>query len=428
VSRRAFVFTALLLLGGCTFEAGAGQGGGAESARGEVTAPAQGATTTTTDPPLQLLGKVVDADGIPVAEATVAVGESAATTAPDGWFDLQTPNASVVTITKPGWSGTEVAWDGSEDFVVATIEPILVRGLRVVADAAGDDARFAALLELADETAINALVFDTKQEGGRVLYDTSVAAAHEAGAVVRAYDPVLRIEQANQHGLYVITRVVVFEDGFRAQAHPEEAFDGVWINPTIRSAWEYPLALAEEACAIGFDEIQFDYVRFPSGSTVESSGQLDMSQAERLAAIEAFLREARLRLHEMGCAVSADVFGIVVSSADDQGIGQRPEELSRQLDVFSPMIYPSHYSNGWLGFDDPNDHPYDVTADAIEDGLARIEPGTILRPWLQAFWWTDEEMRRSIQAAEDRDVGWILWNAVSNFSTAAIPTDAEVGG
>jgi hypothetical protein len=96
------------------------------------------------------------------------------------------------------------------------------------------------------------------------------------------------------------------------------------------------------------------------------------------------------------------------------------------LDAFSPMVYPSHYSDGWLGFDDPNDHPYDVTSDAIVDGLRRIQPGVILRPWLQAFWWTNEEIRRSIQAAEDHGVGWILWNAVSNFERAAIPSDAEL--
>jgi hypothetical protein len=83
------------------------------------------------------------------------------------------------------------------------------------------------------------------------------------------------------------------------------------------------------------------------------------------------------------------VFGIVVASENDKEIGQRPEELTRQLDAFSPMVYPSHYEDGWLGLAEPNDHPYDITADAIEDSLRRIEPGTILRPWLQAFWWVD---------------------------------------
>ena len=128
----------------------------------------------------------------------------------------------------------------------------------------------------------------------------------------------------------------------------------------------------------------------------------------------------------MGCVMSADVFGIIVSRPGDQEIGQRPEELSQHVDVFSPMVYPSHYSDGWLGLDDPNEHPYDVTADAIDDALPRLEPGTVLRPWLQAFFWSDQQIRRSIQAAEDRDVGWILWNSRSNYSRDAIPVDAEL--
>ncbi|MGB8361133.1 MAG: putative glycoside hydrolase, partial [Acidimicrobiia bacterium] len=139
-----------------------------------------------------------------------------------------------------------------------------------------------------------------------------------------------------------------------------------------------------------------------------------------------FLAEARRFLNPMGCGVSAAVFAIVVSSPDDQGLGQRPEEVSAQVDVLSPMVYPSHYSSGWLGFDDPNDHPYQVTAGAIADARARIGPDAQLRPWLQAFWWTDEQIRTSIQAAEDLDSGWTLWNVRSNFDPEALPGDGEV--
>jgi hypothetical protein len=124
--------------------------------------------------------------------------------------------------------------------------------------------------------------------------------------------------------------------------------------------------------------------------------------------------------------VSADIFGIVASTNDDQGLGQRPEDLSAGVDVLSPMVYPSHYSPGWLGFENPNDHPYDVTADAISDALPRMADGSELRPWLQAFWWSSDQIRRSIQAAEDMGVGWSLWNVVSNYDLAAIPTDEEV--
>jgi len=384
--------------------------------------------TTIEAPGLRLLGKVVDMDENPVPEAVVSLGEATALSAPDGWFDLETSVAGVVGVGKPAWVSAEYPWDGSSGFIDLAIAPLRLRGLRVGADVAGDDAEFSSILALAEETAINALVFDTKQEGGRVLYDTGVAAAHEFGAVVEAYDPAERIAEARAQGLYVITRIVTFEDWFWAESRPDEAYESPWINPAVTTGWEYPLALAEEACDLGFDEIQFDYVRFPSESTAGSSGQLDMSETERVTLIEGFLREARHRLHDKGCAISADVFGIVVSAHNDQGIGQRPEELTRQLDAFSPMVYPSHYSPGWLGFDDPNDHPYDVTTNAIDAARRRIAPGVVLRPWLQAFWWTDAEIRRPIQAAEDKDVGWFLWNAVSNFSRAAIPTDAEVSG
>jgi len=416
LSRRAILLTVLLLIGGCT---SGGEAGDALAADGEDL-PA-----TTTVPGVQLLGKVTDPNGIPVPRATVTVGSDRAMTAPDGWFDmLATPGP--LQIEKPAWVGVESAWDGSNAFTRLAIEPRRLRALRVGAEAAGNDERFAAMLALADETSINAFVFDTKQEGGKVFYDTGVTEAHESGAVVNVYDPAERLAQAKEHGLYTITRIVTFEDSYRAAFRPEEAYDGKWIDPTNTAAWEYPIALGEEACRLGFDEVQFDYVRFPSEDAAQISGQLEMTEEERTTIIEGFLRAARERIHAEGCAVSADVFAIVVSASNDQGIGQRPEELTRHLDAFSPMVYPSHYSPGWLGFDDPNAHPYDVTTDAIQDAQARIEQGVVLRPWLQAFWWTNDQIRTSIQAAEDLGVGWILWNAVSNFDRAAIPTDAEL--
>jgi len=412
MSRRAFLITILLLVAGCTPADGGGD------AVGDISA-------TTTVPGIQLLGKVTDPSGIPVPRATVTVGASSAVTAPDGWFDmLATPGPLVVD--KPAWAGKEATWDGSNAFTQVAIEPLRLRALRVGAEAAGDDERFAAMLALADETAVNALVFDTKQEGGKVFYETEVTDAHESGAVVNVYDPAERIAQAKEHELYAITRIVTFEDSYRAEFRPEQAYDGKWINPTDTKSWEYPIALGVEACRLGFDEVQFDYVRFPSEDAAQISGQLEMTEEERTTVIEGFLRAARERIHAEGCAVSADVFAIVVSADNDQGIGQSPEELTRHLDAFSPMVYPSHYSPGWLGFDDPNEHPYDVTSDAIQDAQERIEQGVVLRPWLQAFWWTNEQIRTSIQAAEDLGVGWILWNAVSNFDRAALPTDAEL--
>jgi hypothetical protein len=407
-------------------------GGGGVNVGGETTIVEQPTTTTTvapttTSPPhFSIQGKVTRDDGTPVARAFVTMGDTLAISGADGWFSFETVEPQTMTVGKPGWSSVEVTWDEATVFYEATINPERIRGIRVSAEAAGDDAKFASLLQLADQTAINAMVFDSKQEGGTVLYDTGVAEAHEIGAVSVIYDPRARIEEAHAHDLYTITRIVTFEDAIRAAARPEEKLVGPWLDPKAETARAYILALAADACEIGFDEIQFDYIRYPSGSTAELTGQLDMTQDERVAVMADFLAAARELLHPMGCAVSADVYGIVVSTLDDQGIGQRPEELSAHIDALSPMVYPSHYSPGWIGFEDPNEHPYDVTADAITDALPRMEVGALLRPYLQAFYWTDEQIRRSIQAAEDNGVGWILWNVRSNYDRAAIPTDAEL--
>jgi hypothetical protein len=383
-------------------------------------------STTTTAPGYQLTGRVIQGDGIGVARAFVTMGEVREVTGRDGWFSFDTPSPNTITVAKPGWSSVELEWQSEQPFYEATISPVTIRGLRVAAKAAADDDHYRQLLTLGDETAVNALVFDTKLEGGKVLYDTAVEAAHRIGAVEIFYDPEQRVAQAHEHGLYTITRIASFEDDYRASAFPDEKLVGRWLDPSSKTARRYVLDLATEACDLGFDEIQFDYVRYPSGRAAEVSGQRELTQEQRLEAVSGFLADARELLHPMGCAVSAAVFGIVVSSPDDQGIGQRPEEISAQVDTFSPMVYPSHYSGGWLGFEDPNEHPYEVTADAIADATPRLHERTWLRPYLQAFSWSNSQIRRSIQAAEDAGIGWLLWNVRSNFDSEALPTDAEL--
>lgn len=426
--RSSLAVVCLLVIGACSDP----------TVNSETTVLAASPTTTTTPPitttvpapttlpALMVAGRVVGPGNQPIGGAHVEIGGLSTTTGSDGFFALEAPEPETVSVSSPGWLKTEVAWERDTPFTVLEMAPRIVRGIRVGAGAAGDDDFFDRLLDLAQSTAINAFVFDTKQEGGTVLYESQVDDARASGAVDPSYDPRLRIDQAKSIGLYTITRIVVFEDSRRIGFRPEEKLAGRWLDPRSHSAWEYNISLAVEACEIGFDEIQFDYVRFPAGRTAEVSGQLSLSQEERVAAIAGFLAAASEELRPMGCAVSADIFAIVVSMEDDQGLGQRPEELSPHVDVLSPMVYPSHYSPGWLGYADPNEHPYDVTAAAIDDALNRLDPGTVLRPWLQAFWWSNQQIRHAIQAAEDRGLGWILWNVSSNFDQEAIPTDEEL--
>ncbi|MEE9228480.1 MAG: putative glycoside hydrolase, partial [Acidimicrobiia bacterium] len=341
-------------------------------------------------------------------------------TGADGMFSM-TVSAGTISVTRPAWHSVDVEWVGEPNITI-TLEPRIVRAVRVSKYVAGDPEAFARLLDLADTTIVNTLVFDTKDESGSVLYESNVAAAREYGAIRPMYDPLELLAAAKEHGLYTITRVVSFEDDIWVRQNPAAKLLGSWVDMRDVANWEYPLALAVEACELGFDEIQFDYVRFPAGKTGAAfNAREETDQATRVGTIQSFLAEARSRLHPLGCALSADVFGIVVSAPDDQGIGQRPEELSQVVDAVSPMVYPSHYSDGWLGFPDPNDFPAEVTAGALDDGTPRLTKPSLMRPWLQGFWWTNAQIKASIEEAEKRGVGWMIWNAPGNYSSSAFP-------
>jgi hypothetical protein len=377
-------------------------------------------TTTTTIPPIEVTGTVTDANGAPLAGVTITSGQGSAATGADGKFDVTAVDPAI-TFTKPAWLPLSVAWTAVDETEVM-LEPRIVKAVRVARYTYLELDGLEGTLELIKDTSVNAIVFETKDEVGTTLYPTSVPLAIEMGAVEDFYDPVATLETVHAAGLYAITRIVTFEDPIWTKAHPEATLAGMWIDPRNPDNWEYPLALAIEACELGFDEIQFDYARFPAGSTAEAAPPT--TQEERLTAIAGFLAEARSRLHPLGCAVSADIFGITASSPTDEGIGQRPDELSVAVDVLSPMVYPSHYSPGWLGFSDPNDHPGPVTADALDGAMPRMAPGSILRPWLQAFYYNSGQVRAAIDEAESRGLGWILWNAVGNYNKEALaPTE-----
>ena len=183
------------------------------------------------------------------------------------------------------YAAAEAAWDGSADRFEITLEPFIVKGIRIHGPTAGTEGWFEDLLDMIDGTVINTLVFDTKDEKGRVSYETEVEGAQGTGAMVYDYDVEALLAMAKERGYYTITRIVTFQDPFWATANPEHAArntatGGVWTtsnglawaDPTDREAWEYPLELALEACRLGFDEIQFDYVRFPSDGDISVLG------------------------------------------------------------------------------------------------------------------------------------------------------------
>jgi hypothetical protein len=171
---------------------------------------------------------------------------------------------------------------------------------------------------------------------------------------------------------------------------------------------------------MGVDEIQFDYLRFPDiGRDV---AQFDGGSDPEIMTptITSFLTEAVERLHPLGCAVGADIFGFLTTAQGDGGIGQRWEDMTQVLDVASPMVYPSHYDSGWYGFEDPNANPGPMVSNALADAVERLSRNVVVRPWLQDFSYTAAQVRAQIDSAERHGLGWMLWNAVSEVTTEAL--------
>ncbi len=362
-------------------------------------------------------------DGRPLADVVVAALDTSVVTGADGTFLLDDVVGSPdLVVHKPAWTTLSVPGTALREPVLVELEPFMVKGLRVSQQVAGDAQAFDNLLAIADDTVVNTLVFDTKDRTDYVLYDTDVAFAREIGAVDVIYDPLELIALAKEQGLYTITRITTFKDAVWAGATPESALSHEWLDAADPVNWEYPLDLADEACDLGFDEVQFDYVRFPSGeAAAETASHVPANESDRTSAVGEFLGQARARLHPRGCAVSAAIFGIVMSSDNDERLGQTPETVSAVTDAVSPMLYPSQYNSGWLGYASPYSHPGPVVAHALAPGQDRITGDSLLRPWLQGFSYGETQVLAQIAEADARGVGWIVWNSYGEYDPAWLP-------
>jgi hypothetical protein len=381
-----------------------------------------------------LRSRVVDAEGIPVESARVVAGPASGTTDAEGKISLRGAEPGTVEVTRPAWIPSSFEWDGGAGETVVELAPFIARAVHIAGEAAKDDIdRF---FEMAESTELNALMLDLKDETGLVWYNSADPTATEVGAIHNAYDLGAIAERAEQADLYLIGRIVVFNDPTAALAKPDMA---VWdtatnqpyvsrgqyfLDPTDPAARSYGLALAQEACSMGVDEIQFDYIRFPDARTDSATFDGGIELETRTATIIGFLEEAVALLHPMGCAVAADVFGFTTApGVDDGGIGQRWEEVTGIVDVASPMVYPSHYETGWYGFEVPNDNPGPMVTNALEDGMARLARNVVVRPWLQDFGYTPEQVRAQIEVAEQYGLGWMLWNAASDVTVDALQVE-----
>lgn len=393
--------------------------------------------------PVVLNGTVVTPDGRALPAATVTLGGEETTTNKNGRFSFVRAHGSELVLTRPAWEPQTVVWDGTEERMEISMQPRMIRALRVGGDKPGDPAVWDHLLDLAGESGVNAFVIDTKDEGGTIFWDMELALAHEVGAVDVRYDIDQVIADMDELDLYKITRITTFQDDFLPRAQPElaarnkntgrpwENNNGVtWLDATDPASWDYPLAVAQEACRRGFDEIQFDYVRFPSDGDISvlefdeltsDAYYSEPKQQRRIETISAFLEKAHGLLNPMGCAVAADIFAITLGSPSDEGIGQQPGPLSSHVDVLSPMIYSYTYPPGWGGYDDPNEHVEELVTNTLDAGIPKLEGFSIYRPWLQRAFITDDEILSIQQIAEDRDMGWMLWSANTVFDLGHLP-------
>ncbi len=326
-----------------------------------------------------------------------------------------------------------------EDFVPKRRRaPVKVKGILMTGYTAGGS-RFNELLELLRRTELNTVVIDIKDERGEISWIPRSRQARMAGAgLPKIVDPARTIRRLKRAGVYVIGRLVTFQDSYLTKVRPDLAIQDLrggiwksakglgWLDPYSIQAQDYNIALSLEAIELGFDEIQFDYVRFPTdGDTTKMWSRYKDERAPH-DAIRQFLARARAQIVPRGAYISADLFGLVALVIDDLGIGQKLELIAREVDYVSLMLYPSHYNKPEYGILDPEKEPYNTVSVSLRDAKERIA-GTKakLRPWLQDFTlrvpYTPAEVRAQIQAAEDSGVGeWILWNARNRYTEDAL--------
>jgi hypothetical protein len=286
----------------------------------------------------------------------------------------------------------------------------------------------------------NTVVIALKDYDGHVFVK-DVPLAIKTRAFVNAIpDLPLAVRDFKEAGIYTIARIAVFKDDHLARARPDLAVhfpDGriwtndkgtAWVDPYQTEIWDYAVDIASRAAQAGFDEIQFDYIRFPSdGKTRQCRYKRpDHTPQTASTALREFLTLARSRLKPLGVKLSIDTFGLTTSVDNGMGIGQRLDQMADLVDFVSPMMYPSHYALGEYGLKNPNRQPYLTVAHGIKDAVERLGGKTEqLRPYLQDFSmgvrYTPAHVRAQIRAVEEAGVsGWILWNAQNHYTWSAI--------
>ncbi len=315
-----------------------------------------------------------------------------------------------------------------------------VKAIYLTAYTAGQKTRREELASLVDNSELNSLVIDIKDATGRIFFPTSIALAKKIGSE-QILIPDLKdwLVKLKQRGIYTVARIVVFQDPYLANKMPDIALKSKsgsiwhdykgqsWVDPTQKSVWDYNLDLAKEAVKIGFNEINFDYIRFPSDGNIKQIvyANLDNNneKQQKNIVMKEFYEYVNSTLKFEPVITSADLFGMTLWRSDGMNIGQRLEDAAPNFDFISPMVYPSHYPAGFEGFANPADHPYEIVYRSLKKGEAAMAAANHaqLRPWLQDFdlgaVYTADMIRQQKQASSDSKAnGWLVWNASNRYT------------
>ena len=332
-------------------------------------------------------------------------------------------------------------------------EAVKVRGIYISGPMAGSTELFQNILDSAAGTEINTVVIDFKDDQGRITCPVDSPVASEIGAC-RPYVQDMKglIASLKERGLYVIARVVAFRDPWLAEKKPEWSLhlaDGslyrdrqgmAWVDPYRKEVWDYLVEVGTEAKEAGFDEVQFDYIRFSTEGTMRDVvfDEAVTGGRSKTDVITEFVKYAYENLASQGLFVSADVFGTIIGSdIDAQAVGQVYTEMAKHLDYICPMIYPSHYGPGNFGLEHPDTMPYETVLEALKksqmvmdqaaEADGHVSSQAIVRPWLQDFTasylgegnyipYGYNEVQRQIQAVKDAGYDeWMLWSAANRY-------------
>jgi len=394
-----------------------------------------------------IAGRVLDAaTGSPLRGASIWAGSTEIVTNAEGRFTTgPVEPGATVWVKAPGYTRKKLTGGEAAD-VTVKLAPHPVRAAYLTYYGVADRTIRQRVLDLVERTELNAVVIDIKGDRGLIPYRTSVQAALDAGAqgpvIIKDFDDQLAVWKAQ--GIYTIARIVAFKDNVRANARPDLAIidtrtgkpwidreNLAWVDPFREENWDYIISVAKEAALKGFDEVQFDYVRFPTdGKLAAARYSQPNNAATRLPAIAGFLAKARRELGPTGVFLGADIFGYTAFNANDTDIGQRIEELSVSLDYICPMVYPSGYHLGIPGVRNPVLNPYEIVKESVRLTRQRSQnPGAQVRPWLQDFkdYAFDKrifgpgEVRAQIRGSDDGGgSGWMLWNPKNDYTGAAL--------